>query len=207
MKTISSLIIAVFLLISCVNNSKSNESSGDTTKISENKTADNTTVNENPKINDFIITNDGLGDIKLGMTINEIKKKLPKLKIEEKTSELTGETFYRITENDDFVCQITLKDEKVNTIFAGDKYKTEKGIGMLSSVGDLKKNYTVTDAFVEYGESSDLLYIKVKELPRVDILLNSFVNDLMVGMNNQELLKAINDDALINGFYIRDKTE
>lgn len=104
-----------------------------------------------------IIKNDSVDDVTLGMEISEfLKTKSPVYEIKEETISLEGDDFpiFNVYENSALIYAVE-PDEKVEKVWRvwiyGRKFKTDSGIGVGNTLGDLRNNYTITDMSTAEG--------------------------------------------------------
>ncbi len=121
------------------------------------------------KAEDFLITNDKVGKIGKGMTIEQVRQLFPELDYESETDVDSEGTNYYFEKYNDFIYVFQPKDSKILTyteIFSPAFY-TEKGISTLSTYKDLRKAYP--DLTVEQEEGYyELVYnARTEELPNV----------------------------------------
>ncbi len=158
--------------------------------------------------NNYIITNDGIAGLKLGMHIDEVKSANPGLTCEKVIMEIDEIEFYRLKKGEELICQFELDpSQNVIHISIGDTYKTDKGIGTLSTVAEVKKHYTVLPYKIAEGaEGLPFICLTVKEMPNIQMWLNVEVPEDYY-TNEQKVLSNVPETAKIIGVYIEKAAE
>jgi len=113
-----------------------------------------------------IIENDCVDKVKIGMKISEfLNTKHDTYNIKKETISLEGDDFpiFNVYDNSELIYAVE-PDESENKVWRiwlyGKKFKTEAGIGIGNTLGDLKKKYTITDMSTAEGS----VFILVKEI-------------------------------------------
>jgi len=103
-----------------------------------------------------VIKSGAVGVVHIGMSLEKFRK-LPMLHktVKKVTKNMEGDDydFYNVYENEQLVYSVEPDAEKIWRIWIyGEKFKTEKGIGVGNSLGDIKKNYEIADFSGEEGQ-------------------------------------------------------
>jgi hypothetical protein len=117
-------------------------------------------------INSGIIENDCVDNVKIGMDISEfLESKNGIYKVKEETINLEGDDYpiFNVYENSELIYAVEPDEteKKVWRIWLyGGKFKTDIGIGVGNTLGDLKEKYTITEMSTAEGS----VVISVKEI-------------------------------------------
>ncbi len=211
------VIIAIFL-VGCGNQESSETVENDSSNVEiENKnTIDTEDVSQNANVenieestetpdkkSEFLITNEGIAGLKLGMTLDEVKSELANLTCEKVISEIDEMEFFRLKKGEDNICQFELdQGQSVMHISVGSNYKTDEGIGKFSTVAEVKKKYTVLPyKIVEGAEGFPFICLTLKEMPNIQMWLNFQVPEDYY-THEQKILASVPDDSKITDIYI-----
>lgn len=157
---ISLVVIAFFTLLSCSNSKQElvAEESGDLFMSAYDKDLM------------YVITNNGLGNFKLGQSFDELQEHIPVAE----TQVIDEEDDYqkqliRLPESETWHLQIeTINNEVLSITFYTDIFSTESGIApQLSSLADLKNKHKINTAWVP---DSGTLYISVDNFPQLTFI-------------------------------------
>ena len=117
-------------------------------------------------VNYGFIENDSVDNVKIGMKISDfLKSKNEEYNVKKETINLEGDDYpiFNVYENSELIYAVEPdeKGEKVWRIWLyGQKFKTELGIGVGNTLGDLKNKYTIDDMSTAEGS----VFILVKEI-------------------------------------------
>jgi hypothetical protein len=225
MRSLKPYIIIALLIIGCGNqeNTDNNEKDSANTEIESTNTISYEETNETTEAETtektteeseqnasggYFITNEGIAGLKLGMTLDEVKSGLTNLTCEKVISEIDEIEFYRLKKGDDDICQFELDQEQtVMHISVGDNFKTDKGIGMLSTVAEVKQKYTVLPyKIVEGAEGLPFICLTIKEMPNIQMWLNYEVPEDYY-MDEKKVLASVPEDSKIIDIYIEKRSE
>ena len=148
-------------------------------------------------INSGIIENDCVDDVKIGMKTSEfLKSKSTVYNVKEETISLEGDDYpiFNVYENSEIIYAVEPDDkgEKVWRIWLyGQKFKTDSGIGVGNTLGDLRNKYTITDISTAEGS----IVILVNEI-EVGFDLN--VSQVDRKWWDEIKLEELNDNILID---------
>jgi len=117
-------------------------------------------------INSEIIENDCVDNVKIGMEISDfLESKNLIYNVKEETISLEGDDYpiFNVYDNSELIYAVE-PDESENKVWRiwlyGKKFKTERGIGIGNTLGDLKNKYTIEDMTSAEGS----VFILVKEI-------------------------------------------
>lgn len=119
-------------------------------------------------INPGFIENDCVDNVKIGMEISDfLKSKKPIYNIKEETISLEGDDYliFNVYQNSELIYAVEPdeKKEKVWRIWLyGQQFKTELGIGVGNTLGDLKNKYGITD--ISTAEGSVFIFVNEIEV-------------------------------------------
>lgn len=117
-------------------------------------------------VNYGFIENDSVDNVKIGMKISDfLKSKNEEYNVKKETINLEGDDYpiFNVYENSELIYAVEPdeKGEKVWRIWLyGQKFKTELGIGVGNTLGDLKNKYTIDDISTAEGS----VFVLVKEI-------------------------------------------
>ena len=151
----------------------------------------------------FHLTNDGIGDIKLGQDIHKLEKRLASMTTGVLWSDPNQGEFLAIY-NEDLELMFTMHSKTIYGININSKYKTEKGIGVGSTYSDLKTAYPDITARIDQGEGEEYIVLKIKSMPRFEILIDFYIPEESWNLKSDEILSKIPDTAKIKKISIHD---
>ena len=149
-------------------------------------------------INSGIIENDCVDNVKIGMDISEfLESKSAIYKVKEETINLEGDDYpiFNVYENSELIYAVE-PDETEKTVWRiwlyGKKFKTDIGIGIGNTLGDLKEKYTVSE--MSTAEGNVVIFVKeievgflldTSQIPREwwnEIKMEELKNNLQIGL-------------------------
>jgi hypothetical protein len=142
-----------------------------------------------------IIKSTSLGEIKIGMSIEEfLQLSLNNRTIRKELINLEGDYYdiYNIYEDDQIVYSVEPDEEKVWRIWIyGKNLKTEKGIGIGNSLGEIRKHYKIK--YFSVGEGQVAIILEDFEY---SFLLDS--RQIRKKWWSEQSLDGLEDEILIN---------
>ena len=151
----------------------------------------------------FYLTNNGIGSFKLGQDIHKLEKRLASMTTGVLWTDPNQGEFYAIY-NEDLELMFKMHSKTIYQININSKYKTEKGIGVGSSYLDLKTAYPDITAEMDQGEGDPYIVLKIKSMPRFEILIDFYLLEESWELKSDEILSKIPDTAKITKISISD---
>ncbi|WP_299892342.1 hypothetical protein [uncultured Lacinutrix sp.] len=149
-------------------------------------------------VNSGIIGNDSVDSVKIGMDISKfLESKSGIYEVKEETISLEGDDYsiFNVYENTELIYAVEPEEtvKKVWRIWLySKKFKTDLGIGVGNTLGDLKEKYTVEE--ISTGEGNVAVIVKeievsflldTSQIPREwwnEIKMEELENDLPIGL-------------------------
>ncbi|WP_431162768.1 hypothetical protein [Flagellimonas beolgyonensis] len=150
--------------------------------------------------NSNIIKNDSVDEVKLGMDISDfLNTKSPLYQIKKETLNLEGDDYpiFNVYENSELIYAVEPNEngEKVWRIWLyGQRFKTDSGIGVGNTLGDLRNEYTISD--ISTAEGSIVVFVNEIEVG-FDLRVSQVDIEWWNNMNLEELNDNIKIDLII----------
>lgn len=152
----------------------------------------------------IFIQNDGIGNVKVGMKVSDLNKRILGLTAGIQYTDPNQGVFTHL-KNDEISLMFNDYKLDIYEILIHSKYKTEKGIGVGSTVAELKEAHNFTKVELDQGEGEPWFVLKIDDLPNIGILINQYAEEDDWSLGKEELYNKISDTAKIQEIVISDR--